>query len=330
MHAALPGFGCGSRGGPPFSPVGGPSGYGRVTGADLTPVGDYLTSWRAGELAPLSMTQYRSILKNPHLRHGTRRPTTRKGSAGSRPRAHALELERKGLAASTRHTVQAVLWFADALEDDLIAVDPTIRKPGRQASTAARPRPRFMVWTRDELLALLAAVTDDRLEALWRVAVATGARRGELLALRGSATQQRRARSTSRSRLCRREAARRSQSARRKAHTGGSLDEGTAAALEEHRQREVAERETAGDAYVGRDLIFADELGGLINPQRLTDAFRGHRETAGIRPGRLHDVRHSSASHLLCSGVRCRGRAARPLEPRRDPDHVLAHPAALG
>ena len=100
-------------------------------------------------------------------------------------RAHAAEIERKGLAPSTRHSVAAVLLrgFADALDDDLIGVDPTIRKPGRQSSTATRARPRFTVWTRDELLAFLEAVEGDRLEALWRVAVATGARRGELLGL---------------------------------------------------------------------------------------------------------------------------------------------------
>ncbi len=32
-------------------------------------------------------------------------------------------------------------------------------------------------------------------------------------------------------------------------------------------------------------------------------AFGTHREAAGIREGRLHDLRHSAASHLLSSGV---------------------------
>ena len=138
---------------------------------------------------------------------GRRASSARRGAGASRVsarvavrrahvRAHAAEIERKGLAPSTRHSVAAVLLrgFADWLDYDLIGVDPTIRKPGRQSSTATRARPRFTVWTRDELLAFLEAVEGDRLEALWRVAVATGARRGELLGLAWSATRQRRAR----------------------------------------------------------------------------------------------------------------------------------------
>ena len=82
-------------------------------------------------------------------------------------RAHAAELERKGLAPATRNTVRAVLssGFADALEDDLIGVDPTIRKASRRESTALTPR-RFTVWTGDELCALLETAEGERLGAL--------------------------------------------------------------------------------------------------------------------------------------------------------------------
>jgi len=57
------------------------------------------------------------------------------------------------------------------------------------------------------------------------------------------------------------------------------------------------------DAYVDFDLIFADELGSPVNPQRLTAAFGGLRQRATVRPGRLHDVRHSCATHLLTRGT---------------------------
>jgi integrase len=63
------------------------------------------------------------------------------------------------------------------------------------------------------------------------------------------------------------------------------------------------EREQASGAYADRDLVFADELGGPISPQRLTEWFGVLRKGAGIRPGRLHDVRHSHATHLLTRGV---------------------------
>jgi len=41
-------------------------------------------------------------------------------------------------------------------------------------------------------------------------------------------------------------------------------------------------RAFAGDAYEDRDLVFADKLGGVIYPNRLTDWFTEHRKAAGI------------------------------------------------
>ena len=40
-------------------------------------------------------------------------------------------------------------------------------------------------------------------------------------------------------------------------------------------------RDFAGDAYADRDLVFADELGKPVHPQRLTEWFRRHRKAAG-------------------------------------------------
>ena len=59
----------------------------------------------------------------------------------------------------------------------------------------------------------------------------------------------------------------------------------------------------AGDAYEDHDLIFCDELGRPIVPNRLTEKFGDLRKRAKIRPGRLHDVRHSAATHLLSRGI---------------------------
>jgi len=46
-----------------------------------------------------------------------------------------------------------------------------------------------------------------------------------------------------------------------------------------------------------------NELGAPINPTRLAEKFKTLLASASIRPGRLHDVRHSHATHLLTSGV---------------------------
>lgn len=50
-------------------------------------------------------------------------------------------------------------------------------------------------------------------------------------------------------------------------------------------------------------MVFCDELGRPFYPNRLTYDWHQLRAAAGIRPGRLHDLRHSAASHLLRAGV---------------------------
>jgi integrase len=219
-------------------------------------------------------------------------------------RAHFAELEQK-LAAGTCNVVRAVLsrGFADALEDDLIAIDPTLRKPGRRETRSVQPR-RFTVWTDTELRAVLGAAAGERLEALWRLAVASGCRRGELLGLTWLGLDTAAQTLT----VSQQVIAARGGLQILPCKTKGSqrtitLDPDTLAALQAHRQRQLLERDLAGPAYLDRDLIFADELGGPISPQRLTDWFGKLRDKAKVRPGRLHDLRHSHATHLLTRGV---------------------------
>jgi hypothetical protein len=66
---------------------------------------------------------------------------------------------------------------------------------------------------------------------------------------------------------------------------------------------QLLERDFAGDAYADRDLVFADELGDPVHPQRLTEWFRRHRKAAGIPAGTLHVLRHTAATLALTSGV---------------------------
>lgn len=73
--------------------------------------------------------------------------------------------------------------------------------------------------------------------------------------------------------------------------------------LRAHRETQLLERALAGDAYQDGDLVFCDELGGPIHPQRLTEWFGQHRKAAGILTGTLHTLRHTAATLALTSGV---------------------------
>lgn len=75
-------------------------------------------------------------------------------------------------------------------------------------------------------------------------------------------------------------------------------------ALEALYQAQRAEQETAGPAYAGdvdSGYVAADELGGPLHPERISDEF--HRIAAGLPRIRLHDTRASVNGFLERKGV---------------------------
>jgi Bifunctional DNA primase/polymerase, N-terminal/Phage integrase family len=73
-------------------------------------------------------------------------------------------------------------------------------------------------------------------------------------------------------------------------------------------------------------LVFCDELGSSIHPQRLAAWFGQQRKAAGIPAGTLHILRHTAATLALTEGVPVHIVAARLGD---DPNTVLATYAHL-
>ena len=81
------------------------------------------------------------------------------------------------------------------------------------------------------------------------------------------------------------------------------LDGGVAGVLLAHRLQQDAERATWGAAYFDHGLVFAREDGSPIPPERVTKRFGQMIKAAGLRPIRLHDLRHGQASLMLAACV---------------------------
>lgn len=96
--------------------------------------------------------------------------------------------------------------------------------------------------------------------------------------------------------------------------------------MRRHRETQILERTVASDAYDDGDLVFCDELGSPIRPERLTEWFGQHRKAAGIPTGTLHTLRHTAATLALTSGVPVHIVAARLGD---DPNTVLSTYAHL-
>jgi integrase len=168
----------------------------------------------------------------------------------------------------------------------------------------ARAEPRVL--SPEEARRLLDAARGDPLEALWVLALTTGVRQGELLGLKwsdidldGGRLHVRRTAYRLRGRGWV-EAEPKSQTARRSvALTPLAVD-----ALRRHKARQRAQRLRAGPLWEDRDLVFANAVGGYLEPQNLLRrAFWPLLQKAGLSRLRFHDLRHSAATLLLAQGV---------------------------
>jgi integrase len=189
------------------------------------------------------------------------------------------------------------------------------------ASLAERPRaPRTEreAWTLAEVRAFIGRADQDRHAALWRVALSTGVRRGELLGLwwgdidleerlltvrrqvlvRGSA-------SSSAPRLYLRETTkeRRPRTVR--------FDEATRDALAAWRITQEQDRRWFSSAWhadgglgVEAAWLATEANGMVVHPDTLHDRFERLAKAAGVRRLVLQGARHTFATLSLASGVR--------------------------
>jgi integrase len=144
----------------------------------------------------------------------------------------------------------------------------------------------------DQARVLLEAARGDRLEALYVLAVHTGMRQGELLALKwehvdlDAGVLRVRGTKTARSR-------------RTVKVFQTALD-----ALTSHLTRQLGEIDRVGNAWRENGLVFASEIGAPLNRHNLTQrSFRPLLERAGLPRVRFHDLRHTCATILLSKGV---------------------------
>jgi integrase len=268
----------------------------------------FLTTWLEGvkpTLRPRSWDRYEEHVRL-HLSPTLGRIPLARLSPMDVQRAHN-ELLKTGLAPATVGRAHAALRAAlkQALRWQLI--------PSNPASLVTPPRVEhceMAAMDPEQTRRFLNAARGTPLEALWVLAVTTGLRQGELLALRWSEVDLEGASVRVTGTLTRIDAEvagaghpkthrvtapPKSARSRRRVEVGAlAID-----ALREHRRRQVEQRLHAGTLWVDHDVMFSGATGGHLHPVQLNRELRLLLTIAGLPTMRFHDLRHTAASLLL-------------------------------
>jgi integrase len=188
---------------------------------------------------------------------------------------------------------QAVLW-------GLMFRNPT------EAVTVPRPSRREMqTLTEEEVGRLFQASRGHRLHALWVLLVTTGLRLGEALGLRWADIDVASGRLVVNRALQRQPGVGyafvepKTARSRRTVY----LAPGTLGALADHRRRQVEEQLAAGPEWNNTSLVFTTPMGRPIDGTWASKWFHRALDQAGLARIRIHDLRHTAATHLLRRGV---------------------------
>ena len=270
-------------------------------------VGVYLDSWLTdavrGTIRESTYSRDKYLVEN-HIRPALGRVKLKNLNALHIQGLYRNRLD-SGLSASTVQKMHHVLRKAltQAVRWDLIA-----RNPADNVKAPTPTRKEMHPLSAEQVRRLL-QTADDRLQALYVLAIHTGMRCGELLGLRWEDVDLDAAPPTIRVR----------RTITRKGN-GGSYTFGepktknsrrtirltpkAVEALHKHRARQAQEKLQAGPLYDDQGLIFAGEGGGLINPSNLRNrSFKPLLERAGLPQITFHDLRHTCASLLFQRNV---------------------------
>lgn len=281
-----------------------------------TTVAAYLRDWLdtlpAAGRRPSTIDSYRSNVERnvvPHIGSVELQALT----ALQLDQVYSVLLAR-GLSMRTVRYVHTIVGkaLADAERKGIVARN--VARLATPPAASATRAPEMKYWTPDELRTFLASIEAHHHYPMFRLASMSGMRRGELCGLRwrdvdldARTVSVRRSITSVQSKPI--EGPVKTKRSRRVI----DIDPATIGTLKAWRKTQLEQRMLMGAGWTDTGLVFTDPIGRGWNPDSITQAFdrlvtpskKATKAEIDGRPPRirLHDLRHTHATHLLAAGV---------------------------
>lgn len=288
---------------------------GEYVGRSDQRLADYLESWltwKKSRVSGRTWSRYASLLRSSvipalgHLRLQDLTPQHLDEFYAFCLSTEAGQRKKSKLSPTTVHHRHVALKMAlkRAVELGIL-----VRNPADFTQPPRVDRPQMRVLNEKEVASLLTALEGTPAELIGCLALMTGARLGELLALRWAdldlGGQVMYVRQSLVENVDGRGAPTWHSFKEPKSGKGRSvdLDAGTVARLKAHRKVQSEERLRLGLAWTDLDLVITNAVGEPVRPSTASTQFRTVARSLGLERLRFHDCRHTHATILLKNGV---------------------------
>jgi integrase len=307
-----------------------------VTGTAFTPVGqartrdDVLARYQPMETLPAGVlaTAARALPEQPSARADATLLAARRlaealtaqdagaagtaGTAGTAVRAGTAGTAGTAGSAVSAHghidrdTAMVIVGVQQVLVRDYLAAMATLEPGSRLADAVTIPRPRKKqqaTWTPHELRLLMEVLRHHRAGRLFVLQAATGARRGELMALRWGDINLDTGMVTFRANRVAVPGGHVEHTTKNDEPKAVRLDEETVRMLRFHRIEQRQDRLKSGPKWLDAGYVFTNANGGPFFARNLNRYWKQAVEKAGVAYLKPHALRHTHATLLLEAGV---------------------------
>jgi integrase len=282
----------------------------QATGGFVTPsrltLGAYLDTWLVGrdDVRETTKITYASLIKvqiKPALG-----ATTLQSLRQPAITAFLATQRTAGKSRATVGVLRAILGRAleDARREGLLPTNPArgVRVTGQQERTADDATLKY--WTADQARTFLTFTRNHKDAALFRLALASGMRVGEMLALTWGNVDLAQGTLTVRRTLTHVQGGFTSGPPKTRAGLRAiPLDANTIATLKRHRITILELQALHADVWVANDLVFPHADGAYRDPQTMRRSLKTLCPAAGVPELSPHGLQHSAATLLLSAGV---------------------------